>query len=79
MADVRKIKKLTAAKVDIELMQSMVYGYPTLILVILLQVFLTAISRQEVGETTGFQRFIIGLDNKTGGLFFVFVAVGAVS
>jgi ABC-type dipeptide/oligopeptide/nickel transport system permease subunit len=56
-----------------------VYGYPTLILVILLQVFLTAISRQEIGQTTGFQRLIIGLDQRTGGLFFVFVAVGAVS
>jgi oligopeptide transport system permease protein len=56
-----------------------VYGYPTLILVILLQVFLTAIARQDISQTTGFQRFIIGLDNSTGGLFFVFVAVGAVS
>lgn len=56
-----------------------IYGYPTLILVILLQVFLTAISRQEIGQTTGFQRLIIGLDQRTGGLFFVFVAVGAVS
>lgn len=56
-----------------------IYGYPTLILVILLQVFLTAIARQDVGETAGFERVIIGLDQSTGGLFFVFVAVGAVS
>lgn len=56
-----------------------IYGYPTLILVILLQVFLTAIARQEIDKTTGFERIIIGLDNSTGGLFFVFVAVGAVS
>jgi hypothetical protein len=68
-----KIDNLMMRLVDV------VYGYPTLILVILLQVFLTAIARQETSQTTGFQRFIIGLDNSTGGLFFVFVAVGAVS
>ncbi len=56
-----------------------VYGYPTLILVILLQVYLTTISQQETGQITGLQRLIISLDNNTGGLFFVFVAIGAVS
>mgnify|MGYP001153424897 CR=1 FL=1 len=56
-----------------------VYGYPTLILVILLQVYLTTISQQELSKITGLQRVIIGLDRSTGGLFFVFVAVGAVS
>jgi ABC-type dipeptide/oligopeptide/nickel transport system permease subunit len=56
-----------------------IYGYPTLILVILLQVYFTAISRQEIGQTTGLQHIIIGLDDNTGGLFFVFVAIGAVS
>jgi ABC-type dipeptide/oligopeptide/nickel transport system permease subunit len=55
------------------------YGYPTLILVILLQVYLTAISRQETGRTSGLQHVIIALDQNTGGLFFVFVAIGAVS
>ncbi len=56
-----------------------VYGYPTLILVILLQVYLTTISQQETDQITGLQRLIISLDNNTGGLFFVFVAIGAVS
>ncbi len=56
-----------------------IYGYPTLILVILLQVYLTGIARQDISETTGLQRIVIGLDARSGGLFFVFVAVGAVS
>ncbi len=75
------ISGYSSPKVDNLMMRlvDVVYGYPTLILVILLQVFLTAIARQDVSQTTGFQRFIIGLDNSTGGLFFVFVAVGAVS
>jgi len=56
-----------------------VYGYPTLILIILLQVFLTAASQQDPSQISGLQQIIIGLDNSTGGLFFVFVAIGAVS
>jgi len=56
-----------------------IYGYPTLILIILLQVYFTAIARQDISNTTGVQRLIIGLDNKSGGLFFVFIAIGAVS
>lgn len=56
-----------------------VYGYPTLILVILLQVYLTTISQREISQITGLQRIVISLDHSTGGLFFVFVAIGAVS
>ncbi|MFN8453149.1 MAG: ABC transporter permease [Anaerolineae bacterium] len=56
-----------------------VYGYPTLILIILLQVFLTTIAQQDVNQMAGWQRLVINLDNSTGGLFFVFVAIGAVS
>ncbi|MBS1254181.1 MAG: Oligopeptide transport system permease protein OppC [Anaerolineales bacterium] len=71
----------SSARIDNLMMRlvDVVYGYPTLILVILLQVYLTGISQQEAGQTTGLQRVVIGLDNRTGGLFFVFVAVGAVS
>ena len=56
-----------------------VYGYPTLILIILLQVFLTATAQQDPAEISGIQKIIIGLDENTGGLFFIFVAIGAVS
>jgi ABC-type dipeptide/oligopeptide/nickel transport system permease subunit len=68
-----KIDNLMMRLVDV------LYGYPTLILVILLQVYLTAISRQETSHTSGLQHVIIALDQNTGGLFFVFVAIGAVS
>ncbi len=56
-----------------------VYGYPTLILIILLQVFLTAAAQQDPANISGLQKIVIGLDNSTGGLFFVFMAIGAVS
>lgn len=56
-----------------------VYGYPTLILVILLQVYLTTVSQREISQITGLQRIVISLDHSTGGLFFVFVAIGVVS
>ena len=56
-----------------------VYGYPTLILIILLQVFLTAAAQQDPANISGLEQLVIGLDNSTGGLFFVFVAIGAVS
>lgn len=40
---------------------------------------LTATARQDISETSGLQRVIIELDNRSGGLFFVFIAIGAVS
>ncbi|MEA3336314.1 MAG: ABC transporter permease [Chloroflexota bacterium] len=75
------ISGYSSARVDNVMMRvvDVIYGYPTLILVILLQVFLTAIARQDLSETTGLQRVVIGLDQSSGGLFFIFVAVGAVS
>ena len=51
-----------------------VYGYPTLILIILLQVFLTAAAQQDPENISGLERIVIDLDNSTGGLFFVFKA-----
>lgn len=69
----RRVDNLMMRVVDV------IYGYPTLILIILLQVYLTAIAQQDISETTGLQRVIISLDHSTGGLFFVFVAIGAVS
>lgn len=56
-----------------------VYAYPTLILIILLQVYFTSIARLDVTQSTALQRGIVGLNNRMGGLFFVFVAIGVVS
>jgi len=55
------------------------YAYPTLILIILLQVFLTALGQQSLEKSTAWQRLIITLDRNSGGLFFVFLAIGAVN
>ncbi|MCP4166547.1 MAG: ABC transporter permease [Chloroflexi bacterium] len=71
----------SSARIDNLMMRvvDIIYGYPTLVLVILLQVYLTAISRQDVNQTSGLQRLIINLDQSSGGLLFIFVAIGAVS
>ena len=55
------------------------YAYPTLILIILLQVFLTAIGQQAPEKSNAWQRLVITLDQGSGGLFFVFLAIGAVN
>ena len=55
------------------------YAYPTLILIILLQVFLTAIGQQSPEKSNAWQRLVITLDQGSGGLFFVFLAIGAVN
>ena len=56
-----------------------IYAYPSLILIILLQVFLTSLSQRPLEEMGPLQQAIIGVDVQTGGLIFVFVAIGAVS
>jgi oligopeptide transport system permease protein len=56
-----------------------IYAYPTLILIILLQVFLTALAQQDPAEMGPIARVLVDLDRNSGGLFFVFVAIGAVS
>jgi oligopeptide transport system permease protein len=56
-----------------------IYAYPTLILIILLQVFLTALAQQDPAQMGPFQSTLVDLDRNSGGLFFVFVAIGAVS
>jgi len=55
------------------------YAYPALILIILLQVYLTALGQRELSELNGVQQLIVTLDNRSGGLFFVFLAIGAVN
>jgi oligopeptide transport system permease protein len=56
-----------------------IYAYPTLILIILLQVFLTALAQQDPAQMGPIERTLVDLDRNSGGLFFVFVAIGAVS
>jgi ABC-type dipeptide/oligopeptide/nickel transport system permease subunit len=56
-----------------------IYAYPTLILIILLQVFLTSLTQQPPGNLGIFQTLLVTLDTRSGGLFFIFVAIGAVS
>lgn len=55
------------------------YAYPALILIILLQVFLTSIGQKPIELASPLERALITVDQVTGGLFFVFVAIGAVS
>ncbi len=55
------------------------YAYPSLILIILLQVFLTAIGQQKSEELSAWERLLVALDRRSGGLFFVFFAIGAVN
>jgi oligopeptide transport system permease protein len=56
-----------------------IYAYPTLILIILLQVFLTALAQKDPEQMGSIERLLVDLDRNSGGLFFVFVAIGAVS
>ncbi len=56
-----------------------IYAYPTLILIILLQVFLTALAQKNPEDMRPLEQLFVNLDQNSGGLFFVFVAIGAVS
>jgi len=71
----------SSAKVDNAMMRivDVIYAYPALILIILLQVFLTTLSQQDPATVSPWQGSIIALDRKSGGLFFVFLAIGAVN
>lgn len=75
------IAGFSSAAVDNVMMRlvDVVYAYPALILIILLQVFLTAVAQQADAATTGWQSLIVTLDRSSGGLFFVFLAIGAVN
>lgn len=69
------------ASVDNVMMRivDIIYAYPSLILIILLQVFLTALGQKKPAQMGPLENALVTLDNSTGGLFFVFVAIGAVS
>jgi oligopeptide transport system permease protein len=53
------------------------YGFPFLIVVILLQAFFKAYSRQS--GATGFFGAIINLNNSMGGMLFLFIAIGLIN
>ena len=53
-----------------------IYGFPFLIVVILLQAFLKAQARQ---GTSGFMAGLVSINNAMGGLFFLFIAIGLVN
>lgn len=50
------------------------YGLPIIILVILMQVYFKAVSRRQV---VGLAGALVGLDSAMGGMFFLFIALGA--
>jgi oligopeptide transport system permease protein len=54
-----------------------IYGFPFLIVVILLQSFLKAQAR--AGSTNSFMNAIVDINNTMGGLFFLFIAIGLVN
>ncbi|MCB0153926.1 MAG: ABC transporter permease [Anaerolineae bacterium] len=53
------------------------YGLPTIIIVILAQVFFKSLQRQ--GEGGGLVDFVLGIDQALGGMFFIFIVLGALS
>jgi ABC-type dipeptide/oligopeptide/nickel transport system permease subunit len=53
------------------------YGLPIIIVVILMQVYFKALSRQ--GQSTGLVGVILGINQAFGGLLFVFIAIGALN
>ncbi len=71
----------SSTKVDNLMMRlvDVVYAYPALILIILLQVYLTALAQRSDSDMAGWQHVIVDLDRNSGGLFFVFIAIGAVN
>ncbi len=53
------------------------YGFPFLIVVILLQTYFKAVARHGVGG--GFGQVIVSINESMGGMFFLFVAIGLVN
>ncbi len=69
-------------RVDMVMMRfiDFMYGIPSLVLIILLQVFFTEIARQyQDSGRTGFVGFVLELNKDMGGLLFLFIALGALS
>ncbi len=69
----------TGGRVD-DLMMRIVdflYGLPLLIVVILMQVYFKSLQRQ--GDESAITSFVLDIDQAMGGMFFVFIALGALS
>lgn len=54
-----------------------IYAYPFIVFVILMQVYFKALSRR--GGAEGFAGTIIELDSMTGGMLFIFIAIGLIN
>ncbi|MDH4136517.1 MAG: ABC transporter permease, partial [Anaerolineae bacterium] len=54
-----------------------IYAYPFIVFVILMQVYFKAISRR--GGSEGFAGTLIEFDSMTGGMLFVFIAIGLIN
>lgn len=54
------------------------YGLPIIIIVILMQVYFKSLERYGAGEG-GFVGFVLGVDQALGGMFFIFIVLGALS
>jgi len=61
----------------IGLVVDFLYGFPFLIFVILMQVFFKAQARQ--GDAAGIWQFFLNIDKAMGGMFFIFIAIGAIN
>lgn len=53
------------------------YGLPLLIVVILMQVYFKSLQRR--GDESGLVNFVLSIDQALGGMFFIFVVLGALS
>lgn len=53
------------------------YGFPFLIVVILLQTYFKALSRR--GAEGGLGQIVVGMNNAMGGMFFLFIAIGMIN
>jgi oligopeptide transport system permease protein len=73
------ISGYASARVDNLMMRfvDFLYGFPTIVFIILMQVYFKALSR--TGGDEGIAGLFIGIDKALGGMFFVFIAIGFVN
>lgn len=73
------ISGYVGGKVDDLMMRfvDFLYGFPFLIVVILLQTYFKALSRR--GGSGGLGEVVVGINNAMGGMFFLFIAIGMIN
>ena len=73
------ISGYSSSRVDNLMMRivDFLYGFPFLIFVILMQVFFKAQARR--GDAAGIWQFFLDIDKAMGGMFFIFIAIGAIN